>query len=200
MFRKNGWEITVWPSGMQERIPEELSPEQTVMYLSLGKALDVERQCAETLSEAERCFIVGADTVVFLDRILGKPKDEDEAFQMLKNLRNRQHRVLTGVTILEAGTTNLRCFYEVTCVQTTDYSEEDIWNYIRTGEPMDKAGAYAIQGRFAPYIASYTGDYENVIGFPWRRAAEELKQMGVDEQLLRTAQPDGTAEKESGSL
>lgn len=111
MFRKNGIEAEICPSNLQERLPEGISPEQTVLYLSLGKALDVERRFLEKnpLPE-ERVFILGADTVVFTNRILGKPKDEEEAFEMLKSLCGGEHRVLTGVSIVEAGTVNRKSF------------------------------------------------------------------------------------------
>ena len=179
MFRKNGIEAEICPSNLQERLPEGISPEQTVLYLSLGKALDVERRFLEKnpLPE-ERVFILGADTVVFTNRILGKPKDEEEAFEMLKSLCGGEHRVLTGVSIVEAGTVNRKSFFESTKVRTKSYSDEDRRRYIATGEPMDKAGAYAIQGGFSAYIDGFDGDYDNVIGLPWKMVREELEKMG----------------------
>ena len=180
MFQKHEIPVQICPSKLEERLPDGLTPEQTVMYLSLGKALDVERRLSEEQSNSgQDVYILGADTVVVLDRILGKPMDREDAFSMLRSLRNRAHRVLTGVTILKAGTTERISFYETTTVRTKMYTDEDILAYIETGEPMDKAGAYAIQGGFAKFIEGYDGDYENVIGLPWKRVKEKLDEMGV---------------------
>ena len=107
-------------------------------------------------------LVIGADTVVVLDgKILGKPKDEADAFQMLSALQGRAHQVYTGVAMLDAMT------------------EAEIRRYIDTGEPMDKAGSYGIQGKFAPFIDRIEGDYYNVVGLPVAYVYQTFKELGV---------------------
>lgn len=171
MFQKGGLNPEVRIPKTEERFPEGLSVERTVMYLALSKALAVERT-------GEEGFLVAADTVVYNGRILGKPSDAEEALKMLEELRGKVHQVLTGVAIIQAGSPNRKVFYEATEVGFLDYTREDMEEYIRTGEPLDKAGAYAIQGRWGKHIGSVNGDRDNVIGFPWRRAMEKLREMG----------------------
>lgn len=156
---------------VDETLPPNLSLTQAVMYLSLKKALCVEQQCTEGI-------IIAADTVVYLDRIIGKPQDHEDAVSILKQLRGKKHLVSTGVTILEAGQCRRRTFAEVTEVYVKQYSDEEIEAYIATGEPWDKAGGYAIQGVFGKYIQRISGDYDNVIGFPWTRIENEFVLMG----------------------
>ena len=124
--------------------------------------------------------ILSADTIVSIDgKILGKPKDEEEAFEVLKELQGRDHEVYTGVTIAvkQSGRdVRYRQFHEKTRVRIYPVSDEQIRDYISTGEPLDKAGSYAIQGSFAKYIKSIKGDYSNVVGLPVGRVFKELKQ------------------------
>ena len=124
--------------------------------------------------------ILSADTIVSIDgKILGKPKDEEEAFRVLKELQGRDHEVYTGVTIAvkQSGRdVRYRQFHEKTRVRIYPVSDEQIREYISTGEPLDKAGSYAIQGSFAKYIKSIKGDYSNVVGLPVGRVFKELKQ------------------------
>lgn len=171
IFRKNGLNPEVKVPCIKEKLPADMSVEATVMYLALMKALDVERV-------TEKGFIVAADTVVYDGGILGKPGDKDEAMRMLGRLKGRGHRVLTGVAVVEAKSPNRRVFYESTNVFFSNYSEKDIIEYIESGEPMDKAGAYAIQGEWGRHVRSMIGDMDNVIGFPWNRAVKELNEMG----------------------
>ena len=109
--------------------------------------------------------VLGADTTVTLDKaILGKPEDPADAARMLRLLSGRTHRVITGVAVVTATSTEVAA--EVTAVKFLTLSDEDIAAYIATGEPMDKAGAYAIQGRAARWISRIEGDYFNVVGLP----------------------------------
>ena len=113
----------------------------------------------------ETLTVLGADTTVTLDnRILGKPEDPADAARMLRLLSGRTHRVITGVAVVTAAATEVAA--EVTAVKFLALSEQDIADYIATGEPMDKAGAYAIQGRAARWIPRIEGDYFNVVGLP----------------------------------
>lgn len=199
MFQKGGYDPVIRPSKKEERAPQGMNPAELVQYLALSKALDIEAvlqaehtEAAEGGSctaeeEGNRCrsFVVGADTVVCTDstfpggeRVLGKPANEADALAMLQELRGRAHRVLTGVAILELGTGNRRVFAEETKVCFADYTDQEILDYIASGEPMDKAGAYAIQGGWGKYVTRFEGDYDNVIGLPWERTRRTLADMG----------------------
>jgi septum formation protein len=113
----------------------------------------------------EKLVVLGADTTVTLDgHILGKPEDAADAARMLRLLSGRTHRVITGVAVVTAESTEIAA--EVTAVRFLTLSDEEIAAYIATGEPMDKAGAYAIQGRAARWIPRIEGDYFNVVGLP----------------------------------
>lgn len=138
-------------------------PGDIVKDLSYTKARDVyERGNRENI-------VIGADTVVVAnEQILGKPKDEKEAFEMIKMLQGDIHHVYTGVSIIwqQNNNTHVSSFYAVTEVELYYMNDEEIRNYISTSEPYDKAGGYAIQGYFARYVKGIKGDYNNVVGLP----------------------------------
>lgn len=164
----------------QEEIYHSTVPEEIVKELALLKAEHV----AENMQEEERAgkVIIGADTVVVQDgRILGKPQGEEDAFRMLKKLQGRSHEVYTGTALLyfegkEKKTVNR-------AVKTNVYvhamTEKEIQDYIASGEPMDKAGAYGIQGKFAAFIERIEGDYYNVVGLPVSFVYQCLKQWNL---------------------
>ena len=179
-----GLSFTVRVSEADEHT-EETKPEKLVCILSELKTLAVWDELTE--EEKKESILIGADTVVAVDdRILGKPADETEAFQMIKLLQGRSHQVYTGVTILrqgglqpfEEGTNTCsiqkKQFFEKTDVLVYPMSEEEITAYVKTGEPLDKAGAYGIQGSFAAYIQGINGDYSNVVGLPVGRLYHEI--------------------------
>ena len=121
--------------------------------------------------------VVGADTVVVVDgEILGKPRDEEEARRMLRQLQGRWHEVLTGVAVFNGKTGQPKVVYEVTKVRFAPMSEDEIDWYVSTGEPMDKAGAYAIQGLGARFVQGIKGEYSNVVGLPVRLLYELLRE------------------------
>lgn len=120
-------------------------------------------------------IIIAADTIVYKDQIMGKPRDRADAHRMLSSLAGDKHYVVTGCALIEAGMQNARVFAEVTEVFVEALSEEELIAYIDTDEPYDKAGGYAIQGLFAKHIARIEGDYDNVVGFPWARIEKELE-------------------------
>lgn len=125
-------------------------------------------------------IVLGADTVVAADhQILGKPKSKEEAASMLKRLQGQEHQVYTGVTLLwnENGRKKQKTFSVKTDVFVYPMTEKEILEYIETGEPVDKAGSYAIQGIFAKYIREIRGDYNNVVGLPVSRVFQELKEI-----------------------
>ena len=121
------------------------------------------------MSRVPGATVVGADTVVVVDgEILGKPRDEEDAHRMLRLLQGRRHEVLTGVAVFNGSVGQPRVAHEVTEVRFAEMNEEEIGWYIATGEPLDKAGAYAIQGFGARFIEGIKGDYSNVVGLPVR--------------------------------
>lgn len=159
-------------------------PAQIVEKLSRDKAGNVAQMLK---NEKEPCLILGADTVVaFNGKILGKPKDKKDARKTLMSLQGNIHQVFTGVTILHKKEKKWEAvtFCEKTDVQFYPVSEEEIWEYVESGEPMDKAGSYGIQGRFGIYVKNICGDYNNVVGLPVGRLVYELKKMGIDRKEL----------------
>ena len=151
-----------------------LPPSELVMYLAEHKAKNA------VVSE-EDCLIIGSDTVVSLDNdILGKPADREDAARMLRMLSGRTSLVYTGVCLYKKGKdTFSESFYVVTEVQIDCLSEEEIYSYIDTGEPMDKAGAYGIQGMFGKHIKGIVGDYYNVMGLPMNGVYRKLTERNI---------------------
>ena len=161
----------VCPPGVDEDIGD-YPPAELVSRLSRRKAEAVAAQ-------REGGVIIAADTVVALDgAVLGKPADGLEAFKMLSTLSGGRHQVYTGVTVLAGDEKHTE--YEVTDVTFRELSEQEIEDYIRTGEPMDKAGAYGIQGYGALFIEGIRGDYYNVMGLPVCRLGRMLERVGVN--------------------
>ena len=168
--------FTVAAPNVDESVEPGLSPANMVEELSLRKA----RAAAGHFSPDE--LILAADTVVALDgAVLGKPQDEDGAFVMLSALSGREHHVYTGVTVLRGDKVVTQ--HEETAVTFRELSPVEIWGYIATGEPMDKAGAYGIQGVGALLVSGIRGDYSNVMGLPLFRLGQILSGFGLD--LLR---------------
>ncbi len=161
----------VAPSRFDESLtPRDLDPREHVLYCALMKARDVAAKHAHSL-------VIGADTIVVVDeQILGKPSDVEDARGMLRMLSGRKHQVYTGVALIENGIERSAC--ESTDVYFAALSEQVISRYISTGEPLDKAGAYAIQGRGAPLITSISGCYFNVVGLPIHRLSVLLREFG----------------------
>ena len=168
LLEKMGLTFQVEPSNTDEVLEPGLTPQQEVVHLSLGKAKAV------AAGHPEEAVVLSADTVVELDgKILGKPHSEEAAIAMLRALSGRSHRVLTGVTVMSPKGTETHC--EETEVYFRPISDEEIRWYVKTGEPMDKAGAYGIQGRAAIFVKGIQGDYNNVVGLPVGRLYQELK-------------------------
>jgi septum formation protein len=141
-----------------------------VARVSRLKALAVERDRGDV--------VIAADTIVVCEgKMLGKPRDESDAFRILSLLSGRTHEVMTGMTVLRDE--EIVTHTEVTKIHFRDLHPEEVSAYIATGEPMDKAGAYAIQGGAAPFVAELDGEYENVVGFPVVEVREMLTGMGM---------------------
>ena len=173
-----GIEFEVMISERDEIITSTV-PEEVVKELSLQKALEIERMLLKecdgdilgkySKEGYEGVVIIGADTVVSKDgEIMGKPVDEEDAFNMLKKLQGDKHMVSTGVAliVIKEGKKDMISFAEDTDVNMYEISDEEIREYIATKEPMDKAGSYGIQGLGAKFISGINGDYNNVVGLP----------------------------------
>ena len=188
-----------------EKVVEELARQKAEnvyhRYFEIGSAEQKKNDAQEkdNVQDAEPLLIISADTIVACDgRILGKPKDAEEAKVMLRLLQGREHEVYTGVTFLYCGVMDqanhlqglqkvgesafcqkvparIHSFHEVTKVHFYPMTEEEIEAYVATGDPLDKAGAYGIQGLCARYIRGIEGDYNNVVGLPVGRLYQEMK-------------------------
>jgi len=158
-----GWPFEIMLAGIDEaRRPSEAA-DNYVKRLAREKAMAI-------MDRIDAGLVLGADTVVVVDgEILGQPKNEEDARRMLKLLSGKWHEVLTGVALIRAGEGfDSAVEYQRTRVKFAEISDEEINSYLATGEPMDKAGAYAIQGRAALFIEAIDGDYFNIVGLPIR--------------------------------
>lgn len=167
-----GAEFEIIPARGEEVITSS-QPKEVVLELSAQKAAEVAGHL-----QREEAVILGADTVVVYEgQILGKPRDEEEAERMLSMLCGNTHSVYTGVTVIriQDGQTKRYSFYEETKVTMYPMDREQILSYIRTGEPMDKAGAYGIQGKGALFVEKINGDYNNVVGLPVAKVFQVLE-------------------------
>ncbi len=165
MMKANNINPVVIPADIEENAPIYGGKTETCMFLALKKALCVEENLSEDLKKSSPC-ILAADTVVYNDKIIGKPENEADALKILMELSGRAHYVVTGVAVIKAGTAKRTVFSSITKVYFKEYTAEDIADYLKTDEPYDKAGAYAIQGYFGRFVERYEGSLNNVIGFP----------------------------------
>lgn len=174
-----GVSYEVMPSHKEEII-SSTEPVEVVKELSLMKAEDIADSCFLGKTE-EEILIIGADTVVASNnQILGKPRDVENAKEILRSLAGRSHSVFTGLAFLRIKNGKIEKMINKaveTKVMVEPMTEAEIEAYVATKEPMDKAGAYGIQGKFAPYITGIEGDYYNVMGFPICTVMKELKQL-----------------------
>lgn len=178
LLDRAGFLFEVIPSDKDEIITKTI-PSEVVCELSYQKAMDV----YEKLANQENYLVIGADMVVASEgEILGKPKSKQEAYDMLKKLAGKDHEVYTGVTfVYNEDVLKSHTFFECTRVTFYPMTDKEINDYIKTGDPMDKAGAYGIQGPCGIYIEKIDGDYNNVVGLPIARVYQELKELGLYE-------------------
>lgn len=158
------------PSRAEETVTKQL-PHEIVEELAAQKAEDV-------AAAVDGGIVIGADTIVWLDgHMLGKPRDREHARRMLRALQGNTHSVFTGVTVVvkDGADVKRHVFSCETKVHILPMTDEEIEGYLDTGEPMDKAGAYGIQGRFAAWVESIEGDYNNVVGLPVSALYQVLK-------------------------
>jgi septum formation protein len=166
LMEKAGLTFDIINADVTEEIPDDAAPFEAVLLLSMKKARAVAFDHPDSI-------IIGADTVVSIDeQILGKPKNENDAIEMLMRLSGKKHRVYTGVTIIKGDM--VKNFFEETAVYFYKLTEKEIRDYVATGEPMDKAGAYGIQGKGCTLVRKIDGDFYNVVGFPISKVYREL--------------------------
>lgn len=163
----------VQDSNYEEDMTLEMLPEKLAEFLSRGKAEAV-------AIKNNNAVIIAADTfVVFENKLLGKPKNGEHAKEMLKMISGKEHQIVTGVTIIDTDTGKISSFHSTTKVYFDEISSEIIDAYVNTGEPLDKAGAYAMQEIGALFINRIEGDFFNAMGLPLKRLVEELKDFGI---------------------
>lgn len=173
LLSQAGIPFRVQPSSVdEEKLKLKGSPGEKAMCLALAKAMDVAGKIGDGL-------VLGADTIVVVDNeIFGKPADDREAFRMLSRLSGRDHLVITGIALVDAGKGVQKTAYETTRVFFAFLSDDEINAYIRTGEPRGKAGAYAVQGLGALLVDRIEGCYSNVVGLPLMRLRRLLEEFG----------------------
>ena len=162
-------EYEVIVSAVEETLPDGIAPEEVPAYLAGVKAQAVAAEHPDDV-------VIGADTVVILDgQVLGKPKDADDAFHMLRSLSGKAHTVITGCAIIQDS--RMTTFSDRTRVEFYPLSDRETLDYIATGEPFDKAGAYGIQGRGSVLVKRIEGDFFNVMGLPVARLKREMERV-----------------------
>lgn len=176
MMKANNINPIVIPTDIEENAPVYGGKTETCMFLALKKALSVEENLSAELKE-KNPYILAADTIVYNDKIIGKPENEADALEILMNLSGKAHYVVTGVAVIKAGTTARTVFSSITKVYFREYTADDIADYLKTDEPYDKAGAYAIQGYFGRFVERYEGSLNNVIGFPLEEILPVLEEL-----------------------
>lgn len=173
----------VMASNVKEEV-EETIPDQMVQALARLKTETIKEQVLQQVEADKDIIIIGADTMVFFkEHALGKPRDKEDAARMLRMLSDETHEVCTGVSIIimkQDGSEHSISFAVCTKVVVNPLTEEQIQDYIATGEPMDKAGAYAIQGKFGIFIKEIEGDYYNIVGFPIAEIYASMLRYGID--------------------
>ena len=170
LFRQIGFDFEVVPSNFEEVFDTSMSPQENALGLSKAKAFDI-------AGKFQNAFVVGADTIVVLNGdIMGKPTDDSDALLMLKKLSGMEHIVYTGFTIVDRPSNKFISEIESTAVKFRDLNHEEIINYIKSGSPADKAGAYGIQEWIGlAGIISIEGSYFNVMGLPVQKLYAELR-------------------------
>ena len=160
LLDKIGFKFSVVPSKFRENLNSKLPPEALAESLARGKAMKVAQMYKSNI-------IIGADTVVSLNGMLfGKPRDNQESFEMLKTLSGKSHEVITGVSLILLNENIDYTFNQRTCVTMTNISDEEILTYIKSFNPLDKAGSYGIQDGFSIFIKKINGCFFNVMGLP----------------------------------
>lgn len=162
ILQKNNVVFETYVSQVDENFSTHYTKEQIAMQLALKKALDAEKHYNEGI-------IIAADTIVYMNEILGKPKDKKHAVYMLNKLNGRMHEVITGVCVLRVKSIERAVFFDTTQVFFKQLNQDEINQYVDSGETWDKAGSYAIQGKGKELVKHIKGDYYNVMGLPFKK-------------------------------
>ena len=174
-----GKNLVIVPAEGEEVVPDNVGPGETVEALARGKAREVAARLRAEGAGNREDIVIGADTIVWHEgRIFGKPHSQEEAAAMLRSLSGCTHEVYTGVSLIYGDRELTE--HEKTAVTFRVMTEKEILDYIATGEPMDKAGAYGAQGLGALFVSSIEGDFFNVMGLPLCRLGLMLKKTGVE--------------------
>lgn len=177
LLKNLGYDFSIEVCDLEEK-SDKTKPYELVMDLAKTKA-----KAIMDMHSGEDVVVLGADTIVVNEEeVLGKPRDLNHAKEMISFLQGKTHQVYTGVCLFwnEENKTDALSFYEKTDVMVYPMTQEEIETYVETKECLDKAGSYAIQGLFSPYIQGICGDYNNVVGLPVSRIYQEMKKLGLD--------------------
>ena len=167
----------VVPSNFEE-ILLDMEPIALVKHFAYMKALDVFERLKSNLPEDT--YIIGSDTIVYCNSIMGKPESDEDAYRMLKTLSNKEHQVISGLSIIQCSTGKAITMHESTKVWIRALEDREIISYISSGEPVDKAGSYAIQGIGSLFVEKIQGCYFNVVGLPVNKLFKIMKQFGIN--------------------
>jgi len=175
LLKSMGFNFDIIPSEIDENIEDNLFSYEIIEKLAVEKAQNI----AEQINYS--AIIIGSDTVVVVDnKVLGKPKDKTDAENMLKNLSGRIHNVVTAIAIIDSETEKIVVESLTSKVKFRELSEIEIKNYVNTNEPMDKAGAYGIQGKASVFVEYIEGCYNNIVGLSTYKLALMLKEFNVE--------------------
>lgn len=177
LLSKFNVDFDIVTSDIEEKIDSKENPRETAMSLAFQKAFDV----CKNFSNGE--IVIGADTIVYCDEILGKPNDRDQAIKMINKLNGNEHFVITGIAIMKAGSNKKIVDYSITKVKFRSLTKDKIKDYIDTSEYEDKAGGYAIQGFGQVLVEAIDGSYSNVVGLPMSKL-DFLLEKHFDMKLL----------------
>lgn len=183
LLEKMGLKFETIPSNFDEKLDDSRSPEEVASELALGKARAVATQYPE-------CLVIGSDTIVTINgRQLEKPRDSNDAYEMLKLLAGKHNEVSTGVAVVSVSDSIKLVGVDTTHVYFHPYDEEAVRQYVESGDPMDKAGAYGIQSGAAPLISHIEGHYDTVVGLPTKLLAELLMQVRITARFVELDSP-----------
>jgi septum formation protein len=177
ILRQINVEFEVIPSNFEEAAVA-MEPSKMVEHFAYMKAMDVYSKLKE--DNLEDTYIIGSDTIVFCETIMGKPKSKEDAYRMLKTLSGKEHEVISGLCVIEGVTGRAVAKHEITKVWMRELEDREIFSYIDSGEPNGKAGAYAIQGIGALLVERLQGCYFNVVGLPVNLLFKIMKEFGVN--------------------
>lgn len=175
LLNQIGLKFDIIVSDIEEKVDANLSPESVVESLAYQKAQAISKDIKED------CLVIGSDTVVVIDEIiLGKPKDSQDAFNMLKMLSGKTHKVITGVCMIDVISNKYLLQHDISHIKFRDISDNEIDAYIKTQEPFGKAGSYAVQGMSAIFVEKIEGSYTNIVGLPLYIIDNMLKQFDIN--------------------